>query len=258
MAHPFFPAIERPAPTLADRLRITGVSVLRWMTPPCCLFCHDQPEYRHGLCQACWHTLPFGLGWCCSHCGGALAQAGICGQCRQRPPDFDDIAVPLLYEAPVDRMLCALKYRQLLSFARTAAGVIADNVLKRHQKRPDLLCAVPMTPRALRRRGLNQSAFIAQLVSRTLGIPIRVSLLKKVRDTDQQSTLNARERQKNLIQAFHCKHRLDGRHIALVDDILTTGATANEVSKILKAAGAARVDIWVCARTHPQDNFPNK
>jgi len=176
-------------------------------------------------------------------------QAGICGQCQQRPPAFDDIAVPLLYEAPVDRMLCALKYRQHLSFARTAAGVIADNVLKRHQKRPDLLCAVPMTPRALRRRGLNQSAFIAQLVSRTLGIPIRVSLLKKVRDTDQQSTLNARERHKNLIQAFHCKHRLDGQHIALVDDILTTGSTANEISKTLKDAGAARVDIWACART---------
>ena len=115
-----------------------------------------------------------------------------------------------------------------------------------------------MTPRALRRRGLNQSAFIARLVGRKLGIPVRVSLLKKVRDTDQQSTLNARKRHKNLIQAFNCKHRLDGQHIALVDDILTTGATANEVSKILKAAGAARVDIWVCARTHPQYNFPNK
>jgi predicted amidophosphoribosyltransferase len=96
---------------------------------------------------------------------------------------------------------------------------------------------------------LNQSAFIARFVSRTLGIPLRVTLLKKVRDTDQQSTLSARERHKNLIKAFHCKHCLDGQHIALIDDILTTGSTANEISKILKAAGAARVDIWVCART---------
>ncbi|HCX86391.1 MAG TPA: amidophosphoribosyltransferase [Gammaproteobacteria bacterium] len=224
------------------------------MTPPCCLFCHDQPEYRHGLCHGCWHALPFSLGWCCSHCGRALAQAGICGQCQQSPPAFDEIAVPLVYGAPVDRMLCALKYRQHLSFARTAAGVIADTVLKRRQKRPDLLCAVPMTPRALRRRGLNQSAFIARLVSRRLGIPVRVSLLKKVRDTDQQSTLGARKRRKNLIGVFTCKRRLDGRHIALIDDILTTGATANEVSKILKAAGAARVDIWVCARTGKPSN----
>ncbi len=146
-------------------------------------------------------------------------------------------------------MLCALKYRQQLSFARTAAGVIADNALARGQKKPDLLCAVPMTRRALRRRGLNQSAFIARLVSRTLGIPVKISLLKKVRDTDQQSTLSARKRRNNLIKAFYCKQRLDGQHIALVDDILTTGATANEISKILKAAGAARVDIWVCART---------
>ena len=258
MAHPFFPAIERPAPTSADMLRIIGVLVLRWVTPPCCLFCHDQPEYHHGLCQTCWHTLPFGLSSCCSHCGRALTQAGICGQCQQDPPDFDDIAASLLYGTPVDRMLCALKYRQQLSFARTAAGVIVDNVLERRQKRPDLLCAVPMTPRALRRRGLNQSTFIARLVGRKLGIPVHLSLLKKVRDTDQQSTLNARKRRKNLIKAFYCKHRLDGQHIALVDDILTTGATANEVSKTLKDAGAARVDIWVCARTHPQYNFPNK
>ena len=176
-------------------------------------------------------------------------QTGICGQCQQRPPAFDDIAAALLYETPVDKMLCALKYRQRLYFARTAAGVIADTVLARGQKKPDLLCAVPMTRRALRRRGLNQSAFIARFVSRALGIPLRVTLLNKVRDTDQQSTLSARERHKNLIKAFHCKHCLDGQHIALIDDILTTGSTANEISKILKAAGAARVDIWVCART---------
>ena len=146
-------------------------------------------------------------------------------------------------------MLCALKYRQQLSFARTAAGVIVDAVLARGQKKPDFLCAVPMTRRALLRRGLNQSAFIARLVSRALGIPVNLSLLKKVRDTDRQSTLSARKRRKNLIDVFTCKHRLDGQHIALVDDILTTGATGSEVSKVLKLAGAARVDLWVSART---------
>ncbi|MFL2563174.1 MAG: ComF family protein [Arenicellales bacterium] len=228
---------------------MAGRSALRFMTPPCCLFCHDQPEFRHGLCQICWYALPFTLGSCCSHCGRVLVQPGICGQCQQRPPSFDDIAAPLSYKNPVDKMLCALKYRQQISFARTAAGVIADNALARGQKRPDLLCAVPMTRRALRRRGLNQSAFIARLVSRKLGIPVNISLLKKLRDTDRQSTLSARKRRKNLIKVFSCKQRLDGRHIVLIDDILTTGATANEVSKTLTNAGAARVDIWVCART---------
>jgi len=73
--------------------------------------------------------------------------------------------------------------------------------------------------------------------------------LKKTRHTDQQSALSAKNRQSNLVGAFACRRRLDGQHIALIDDILTTGATTNEISKILKAAGAARVDIWVCART---------
>lgn len=233
---------------------MAGRSALRLIAPPCCLFCQDHPEFRHGLCQACWYALPHIPDSCCSYCGQVIVQTDICGQCQQRPPTFDDIAAPLFYEAPVDKMLCALKYRQQLYFARTAAGIVVDTVLRRGQKKPDLLCAAPMTQPTLRRRGFNQSAFIARLVSRGIGIPLRLTLLKKVRDTDQQSTLSAKQRRKNLADAFYCKHRLNGSHIALIDDILTTGATANEISKTLKAAGAARVDIWVCARTGDPSN----
>jgi len=108
---------------------------------------------------------------------------------------------------------------------------------------------VPMTHRAVRKRGLNQAVFLARLIGRQLDIPAKSSLIKKLRETDRQSTLNASQRQRNLKGAFHCQGSLKGKHIALVDDILTTGATANEISRVLKAAGANRVDIWVCART---------
>jgi len=151
-------------------------------------------------------------------------------------------------------MLCALKYRQHLSFARPIAGVMVDAVITQRQKRPDMLCAVPMTSRALRKRGLNQSVFIARFISRALGIPLCASLLQKTRHTDQQSALSAKSRQSNLVGAFACRRPLDGQHVALIDDILTTGATANEISNTLKAAGAARVDIWVCARTGKPSN----
>ncbi len=146
-------------------------------------------------------------------------------------------------------MLCALKYREQLAFGRTAAGLIVDWVNALDLPLPDLLIAVPMTPRALRKRGLNQAAFIARRIGRALGIPVPLGWVFKVRQTERQSTLNARERQRNLKNAFGCKKRLDGKRVAVVDDILTTGSTVSELTTVLKTAGAAHVDIWVCART---------
>ena len=228
---------------------MTGRATLQWMTPPCCLLCHDQPDSRSDLCRDCWQRLPFILDPQCLSCARALTRPGICGQCQQRPAGYDSAIAPLAYEDPVNEMLCALKYHQHLSFARPLAGVMVDAVITQRQKRPDILCAVPMTSRALRKRGLNQSIFIARFISRGLGIPLCAALLKKIRHTDQQSALSAKNRQNNLVGAFACRQRLDGRHVALIDDILTTGATANEISKILKAAGAVQVDLWACART---------
>ncbi len=178
-----------------------------------------------------------------------MVHKSLCGHCQRRPPTFDSVIAPLRYQDPIDQMLCALKYRQQLSFARTAAGLIADTVRESGELMPDLLVGVPMTHRAVRKRGLNQAVFLAQLIGRQLGIPANSTIIKKLRETDRQSTLNASQRQQNLKDAFHCKGSLENKHIALVDDILTTGATANEISRVLKAAGANRVDVWVCART---------
>ena len=249
MAHPFSSGIQIPPLNWSNFIRMTGRATLQWMTPPCCLLCHDQPDSRSGLCRDCWQKLSFILDPQCLSCARALTRPGICGQCQQRPPGYDNAIAPLAYEDPVNEMLCALKYHQHLSFARPLAGVMVDAVITQRQKRPDMLCAVPMTSRALRKRGLNQSVFIARFISRALGIPLRAALLKKTRHTDQQSALSAKYRQSNLAGAFACRRRLDGQHVVLIDDILTTGATANEISKILKATGAARVDLWVCART---------
>ncbi|HAU42268.1 MAG TPA: hypothetical protein DCW50_09495 [Gammaproteobacteria bacterium] len=249
MAHPFFSGTQIPPLNWENFIRMAGRAALQWITPPCCLLCYDQPESRSGLCRDCWQKLPFIRDPQCLSCARALTHPGICGQCQQRPPVYDSAIAPLAYDNPVNEMLCALKYRQHLSFARPIAGVMVDAVVTQRQKRPDMLCAVPMTSRALRKRGLNQSIFIARFVSRGLGIPLCAALIKKIRHTDQQSALSAKNRQSNLDNAFACRRRLDGRHVALIDDILTTGATANEISKILKAAGAVRVDLWACART---------
>ena len=229
-------------------VRATALALLEWVAPPCCLLCRLEVEYRHGLCQGCWAKLPVNEIHC-ERCALPMAHESLCGHCQRCPPVFDSVIAPLCYQDPIDQMLCALKYHQQLSFARTAAGLITDTVRESGEPRPDLLVGVPMTHRAVRKRGLNQAVFLARLIGRQLGIPVKSTLIKKLRETDRQSTLNASKRQRNLKGAFHCKGSLEDKHIALVDDILTTGATANEISKVLKVAGANRVDIWVCART---------
>ena len=240
--------IRRLWPHAIQSIRTIALWLLESIAPSCCLLCRQKPEYRHGLCRNCWMTLPANKDHC-ERCALPMGQTGLCGCCQQRSPAFDSVIAPMCYQPPIDQILRALKYRQHLSFARTVAGLISDAVACAGAPRPDLLLGTPMTPHALRKRGFNQAAFVAHLIGRDLGIPVSASVLKKTRESERQSVLGAKERQINLKGAFHCTRLLQGKHIALIDDILTTGATANEASRMLKDAGAARVDIWVCART---------
>ena len=248
MAFPFEPALTAP---LATRLRALGQLAVRlWdqTLQPVCLHCRISPEFNHGLCEQCLQLISFNT-TCCEICARPLTQNLICGQCQKNPPFFDRALTPLLYVDPVDRFLCGLKYREQFAFARFAAGMMTDHALNTRQKAPDMICPVPMTSKALRKRGFNQSAFIGQLIAWQLGIPMSGKWIFKTRDTPHQSDLKAKQRQNNLKGAFECKRQVGGKHIVIVDDVFTTGATANELSKTLKKYGASRVDIWTCART---------
>ena len=248
MAFPFEPAITAPRATRVQALGRLAVRLWDQALQPICLNCRTDPESNHGLCEKCLQLISLNA-TCCEICARPLTQNLVCGQCQKIPPFFDRALTPLLYVDPVDRFLCGLKYREQFSFARFAAGVMTNHALKTGQKAPDMICPVPMTSKTLRKRGFNQSAFIGQLIAWQLGIPMSSNLILKTRDTAHQSDLKAKERQNNLKGAFECKRQVRGRHIVIVDDVLTTGATANELSKTLKKNGASRVDIWTCART---------
>ena len=248
MAFPFEPAITAPRATRVQALGRLAVRLWDQALQPICLNCRTDPESNHGLCEKCLQLISLNA-TCCEICARPLTQNLVCGQCQKIPPFFDRALTPLLYVDPVDRFLCGLKYREQFSFARFAAGVMTNHDLKTGQKAPDMICPVPMTSKTLRKRGFNQSAFIGQLIAWKLAIPMSSNLILKTRDTAHQSDLKAKERQNNLKGAFECKRQVRGRHIVVVDDVLTTGATANEISKTLKKYGASRVDIWACART---------
>ncbi|MCS5606187.1 MAG: phosphoribosyltransferase family protein [Alphaproteobacteria bacterium] len=162
---------------------------------------------------------------------------------------FDRIIAPTVYRHPIDQILCSLKYAGRLQWARTAAGLIVDCVLQQDLDLPQLLLPVPMTRKAVRRRGFNQSAYIARLVGRQLKIKVGFDVVHKTRETHRQSTLSRSQRQQNIAGAFVLTRSVVGNRVAIVDDVVTSCSTVAELARVIKAAGASEVTVWACART---------
>jgi ComF family protein len=198
------------------------------------------------VCGPCETTLPRLLS-CCESCAVPLPTAGVCGHCQQRPPAFDRALAAFEYRFPVDRVVHRFKYSADLALGRWLALHLAERV--RGEALPDLLVAPPLTGARLRERGFNQALEMAKVVGGRLGLRCDLTGLAKVRDTSPQPGLGRARRHANLRRAFRCDLALDGRHVALVDDVMTTGATADALARVLKDAGAARVSVWAAART---------
>ena len=167
---------------------------LNWLLEPVCFLCEESGEWRHGLCKHCWQHLPHNL-LCCRICALPLASKGLCGACQATAMAFDQIIAPTVYRHPIDQMLCSLKYAGRLRWARTAAGLIVGCVLQQNLDLPQLLLPVPvpgpvpMTRKAIRRRGFNLSAYIARLVGRQLKIKVGFNVVHKTREI-QASEMN--------------------------------------------------------------------
>lgn len=162
-------------------------------------------------------------------------------------PALDGALAAFEYRFPVDRMIHRFKYRGDLALGRWLAQCLAARLHGR--EKPGLLVATPLSPARLRERGFDQALEIAKVVGRALAVPVALRAVVKVRETEAQRTLGARSRRANLRAAFRCRARLDGKCVAVVDDVITTGATAGAVAAALRAAGAARVEAWSVART---------
>ncbi len=199
------------------------------------------------LCPACTRELPFRHGAGCPQCGAEGADSQLCGGCLAQPPAFDRTVAVFRYAFPLDRLLQSYKFRQNLVLTSLFAGALGT-AASVQRPRPDTLIAVPLARARLAERGFNQSALLAEGVARATGIEFATHGLLKIRDTLPQAGLNRAARLKNVRGAFDCARSLAGRHVALVDDVMTTGATLSEAAKVLKKAGAASVSAWVLAR----------
>lgn len=219
-----------------------------------CLLCDEPAEAEMPICVACEAEMPW-LGEHCQTCALPLPEAGLtCDGCLLEPPAYEQVAVPWRYDFPVDSLITRFKHNAKWPFGHLLADVLSQYLQHRFDEdlpRPDALLPVPLAARRLRQRGFNQAAMLARWLSRQLDLPCEESVVHRIQDTSAQQDLDAKARKRNLRNAFALTSdaNVKGRHLALVDDVLTTGATAQALARLLMNAGAARVDVYCLART---------
>ena len=226
-----------------------GTKIGQALLPQDCLLCQAASGGAL-LCQACARELPSAAS-ACPRCAAPGTGNAECGACIADPPHFDASYAAFVYAYPMDALIQALKYGGQLALA----GLFAQALYRRRggARGVDLIVPLPLHPQRLAERGFNQAAEIAKVLSRLCGIAMDAQLAQRVRNTAPQTALPWRERATNMRQAFACGRDLAGMSIAVVDDVMTTGATLDEFARTLKRCGAARVENWVVARTARDD-----
>jgi ComF family protein len=203
----------------------------------------------------------------CCLCGfpGASLDLDLCDFCHDDLPRADarrDALIPLRYEPPVDELIRQLKYQGVIAHARVLGVLLAECALARGAPLPRLLVPVPLHRRRWRERGFNQAAAIARHAGQMLEIPMARHALARVRDTPSQTALDVPARRRNVRGAFALRGRrqrerlLAAGHVAIVDDVMTTGSTANELRSVLLAAGVRQVEVWAVARAFAARDTP--
>lgn len=218
--------------------------------PYTCILCGRASDRKQDLCSACLKDLPI-VNQKCRRCG-VPSFSEICGQCLKDPPPFTACHCLFAYEPPLTYLLLNLKFHQDLVSARILGELLAEKVSQEwyHLKPlPDLIIPVPLHENRLKVRGFNQALEIARPVSRQLNIKISPQAVKRVKDTPAQMHLAAKDRKKNIRRAFTVESDVIDKHIVIIDDVVTTGATVAEITRMLLKQGARMVEVWCCGRT---------
>jgi ComF family protein len=197
------------------------------------------------LCAACDADLPRLAPPRCPRCALESPRGEVCGRCLSEAPRYDATFAALAYEFPADALVHALKFRGELALACVLGELLLQSI---SSLEIDCVIPVPLSAARLRERGYNHAAEIARHVAPA---KLDLALCVRSRDTPAQMDLPFAERRRNVRGAFRCTRRLAGQSVAVVDDVMTTGATLDEIASVLKAAGATRVVNWVAARTFP-------
>jgi ComF family protein len=231
------------------------VAALDLLYPALCPVCVDPlgAGRRDPLCGRCWSAIPRLPRPACDVCGLPLASlaaldAPVCPACSIDPPPFEYARVAALYAGTLREALHAFKFGRKRALARPLAALLAETCARRLPADVDALVPVPLAPARERERGFNQSRLLAERMAPVLGTAVRPGWLRRARPTRPQSDLGAAERAVNVRGAFRAAPAAAGTHVVIVDDVVTTGATAADCARALREAGARRVGLLAVAR----------
>lgn len=230
--------------TLVDRLHREW---LVFATPDRCHGC-AAPTRGSAMCPACRSTLPWNEPACPRCAAPRSPGAGVCPDCLAQPPAQDCTWCAFRYEPPVAAHIVGLKFEARFTGARLLGELMAQALARRAAPLPELLIPVPLHEARLRRRGYNQALEIARELAQRLPLLLAPQLARRRQATREQTTLDAPARRRNVRDVFEVSAGVRGRRVALLDDVITTGATAGELARALRQAGAARVEAWAAAR----------
>lgn len=230
--------------------------------PSPCALCHSPS--RDGICNDCYHRYFSSQLPRCSKCANALPfhdpgnENLSCGNCVKKCPSYDETIVATDYEPPLDQLVHLLKFNANLAMAPLMGKLIHKAIEKKvHPVTPDYLIAVPLGKRRLVERGFNQSMEIGKTLSRSLKVDLVFDLVERNHETEKQSTISFKKRKKNVHNAFGIveanRPLIVNSHIGIIDDVMTTGDTLEEIAALLKKAGAGRITNFVFARTPPRN-----
>lgn len=209
-----------------------------------CLLCGASSQ-AGVWCEDCNANLPHIISPRCPICALPSPNGQICGHCLSNPPPVDFTVAAFDYAFPINRLIQTFKYAQHLALAQKLADALDQRIITL----PDAIIPMPLHPLRLQDRGFNQSLLLAQRIAQKRNIPLLRHAAQRIRHTPPQSTLDWKARSKNLRQAFICNADLTGKHLAIVDDVMTSGASINELALCLRKAGAQTISAWIIART---------
>ncbi len=216
-----------------------------------CSVCDQIIDDRYtDFCHHCAQDLPK-VQPACYQCGIQLKppQVGLCGACLTAPPCYDRVISAFGYAHPIRQLMARYKFQHQLSLAPIFARSLLTQI-ELSRLRVEALLPVPLHPTRLRQRGFNQALELAKPIAKALQKPLLLKSIQRKRNTQNQSDLAAKQRIKNLRNAFECVESLQHKSVAIIDDVMTTGSTANELANTLKQNGADYVEVWCVARAN--------
>ncbi|MDH5377289.1 MAG: ComF family protein, partial [Gammaproteobacteria bacterium] len=224
----------------------------KWFVPHCqCSLCADSVSLNQLLCGPCLEDMRRvqpGCAVCADALDGISGTEMVCGRCQQHRPSFDETYAAFVYQPPMTRLLWQFKFRARFDIGNFFCHQMVRDLVPKD--RPDYLISVPMHTTAIKERGYNQSAYLANLLARELKRPVYHDVYERNTTKTPQHQLNLKHRKRNLQDAFILAKPRAGKHVAIVDDVITTGATMEVLAAPLKAFGVERISVWAVCRTY--------